>query len=199
MASPRGRWSATRAVGRALSGHALVALGREAEAQAALRAAEKELADVPVSAVGIGVSRAQAQPWVDGLRGELLLRQGSRAEGRRILENVAGTLRGLAGPDAWIQAIFRLEAMARWARDASDWDLAGLLARQMLEHDPAYAGSHLAQALVAEHGNDAESAGRAFTKAADYWSEADEGLPELALARTGAARWTRIAATVPLP
>jgi hypothetical protein len=133
--------------------------------------------------VGIGVSRAHVQPWVDALRGELLLRAGARAEAGPILENVVRTLRDAPGPDAWIQAIFRLEAIARWARDTGAWDLAELTARQMLEHDPAYGGAHLALALVAERRGDAASAAREFAAAEAAWAEADAGLPELALAR----------------
>ena len=39
-------------------------------------------------------------------------------------------------------ALFRLEAMAHVAREVGDWDLAESMARQMLEHDAAYGGSH---------------------------------------------------------
>src|SRR6185503_12925834 len=82
----RGKWIATRAVGQALVGQALLARGRVAEARTALAEAERELAGVPSSAAGIAVSRGQAQPWVDMLRGEMLLREGNHAEGRRTLE-----------------------------------------------------------------------------------------------------------------
>ena len=182
----QGKWTATRAVGHALAGHALLARKRTAEARAALEAAERELAGVPASAAGIGVSRRQVQPWVDMLRGELLIREGARAEGRRILEDVARTLRALPGPDAWIQALFRLESMAQLARDAGEWDLAAFMAQQMLEHDGAYGGSHLARALVAEHRGDRDGASRARAEAARYWRDADPDLPELAVVRASA-------------
>ena len=184
----RGKWPATRAVGRALLGHALLVRGHAAEARAALEAAEREVAEVPAAAAGTSVSRGQTQPWVDTLRGELLLREGDRAEGRRVLEGVARTLRGLPGPDAWIQALFRLEAMARTARDAGEWGLAGFLADQMIEHDAAYGGSHLARALVAEHRGDRAQAAAARAEAARYWADADPDLPELAVAKAAAAR-----------
>jgi tetratricopeptide (TPR) repeat protein len=184
----RGKWPATRAVGQALLGHALLVRGRTAEARAALATAEQELAAVPASTAGIGVSRGQTQPWVDTLRGELLIRDGDRAEGRRTLEGVARTLRGLPGPDAWIQALFRLEAMARTARDAGEWELAGFLADQMVEHDAAYGGSHLARALVAEHRGDRAQATAARAEAARYWSDADPDLPELAAVRASVDR-----------
>jgi tetratricopeptide (TPR) repeat protein len=178
-----GKWSATRAVGRALSGHALLARGRSAEARAALDAAEGELAGVPALASGIAVNRGAVQPWIDMLRGELLLREGAGSEGRRVLEGVARTLRAIPGPDAWIQALFRLEAMARLARDVGDWELAEFMAGQMLEHDAAYGGSHLARALVAEHRGDTASAVAARADAVRYWRDADPGLPELAIVR----------------
>jgi Tfp pilus assembly protein PilF len=183
-----GRWSGTRAVGHALAGHVLLARSRMAEARAALLAAEAELATVPASGAGLAVSRGQVKPWVDTLRGELRLREGAVAEGRRIQEEVARTLRGLPGPDAWIQALFRLEGMARVARDVGQWELAEFMARQMLEHDAAYGGSHLALALVAEHAGDREAAAGARAEAARFWRDADRDLPELAIVRRTSAR-----------
>lgn len=186
-----GRWSGTRAVGHALAGHALLARSRMPEAQAALEAAERELLAVPASGAGIAVSRGQVKPWVDMLRGELRLREGAVTEGRRILEEVALTLRGLPGPDPWIQALFRLESMARVAREVGQWELAEFMARQMLEHDAAYGGSHLALALVAERNGDREAAARARAEAARFWRDADRDLPELAIAGGPAARLER--------
>ena len=61
-------------------------------------------------------------------------------------------LRARTGPDNWAQALFTLEAIAKTARDAGDWPFADWAARQMLEHDPNYAGGHYALALVAERG-----------------------------------------------
>jgi len=58
----------------------------------------------------------------------------------------------------------------------------------MLEHDPAYGGSHLALALVAEHKGDGPTAAREFAAAATSWAEADAGLPELAQVRGRRAR-----------
>jgi tetratricopeptide (TPR) repeat protein len=174
-----GKWTATRAVGHSLAGHALLALGRGEEARQALASAQRELEATPTLVGGIAVSRGSVQPWVDTLRGEILVREG-KAEGRTLLEDVERKLRALPGPDAWIQALFRLESIARMARDAGDWELADFTARQMLEHDGAYSGSHLAMALVARHRGDAEAAARALEAAARYWRDADGDLPELA-------------------
>ena len=179
-----GKWASTRAVGHSLAGHALLALGRTEEARQALTAAERELLALPTLAGGINVSRGSVQPYVDTLRGEILLREGS-AEGRAVLEEVQRKLRALLGPDAWIQSLFRLESIARTARDVGDWELADFTARQMLEHDAAYGGSHLAMALVARHRGDAEAAGRALEAAGRYWRDADADLPERAQLRDG--------------
>ena len=88
-------------------------------------------------------------------------------------------MRATPGPDNWSQALFTLEAIARSARAVGDWELAGRIARQMLEHDPAYAGSHYALALTAEHANDAATAKSEFALAQKYWAKADPDLPEL--------------------
>jgi len=186
-----GRWQSTRAVGHALAGHALLGLERTGEAQAALAAAERELAGVPAQVTGISVGRGQVQPWVDALRGELSLRAGERAQATRVLEGVASTIRGIPGPDAWIQALFRLETMATLARELGEWDLADFMARQMLEHDPAFGGSHLAKALVAERRGDHVAAAGAREEAARYWRDADPDLPELARVRAGSASGAR--------
>ena len=85
------------------------------------------------------------QPYVDALRAEMLLREGKMEEGRALMMDVQTRLRALPGPDAWTQALFRLEAFARVARDVGDWELADYTARQMIEHDGAYGGSHLAR------------------------------------------------------
>jgi hypothetical protein len=71
--------------------------------------------------------------------------------------------------------------MARMARDAGEWELAAFLADQMLEHDGAYGGSHLAQALVAEHRGDRALAARARAEAARRWRDADPDLAKLAV------------------
>ena len=104
-------------------------------------------------------------------------------EGRTLLKDVQKRLRALLGPDAWIQSLFRLESIARTARDVGDWELAEYTAAQMLEHDAAYGGSHLAMGLVARQRGDADAAARALAAAGRYWRDADPDLPELAQLR----------------
>ena len=192
-----GRSASARAVGRSLEGQALLALGRRDEGRAALAAAERELAAVPTIGGGLTVTRRAAQPWVDALRGEVLLREGRAAEGRALLQDVQARLRAIPGPDAWIQALFRLEAIARLARDAGDWDLAAYTAAQMIEHDPAYAGSHFAAAAVARHRGDTALAQRELELARRAWAEADPDVRDVVAlhpespARTGAPASSR--------
>ena len=178
----RGRWPATRAAAQATLGHALLALGRGEEARAALVAAEKELDQVPLLAGGLTRTRRQVDPDVEALRAEMLLRAGN-AEGRERMRMAAAALRALPGPDAWIQALFQIESMARIAREAGDWALAAELAQELVDHDPAYAGSQLAVALVARQRGDGPAADRALAAAAEYWRDADPDLPEWALLR----------------
>ncbi len=147
-----GQWPGAGIVGHALAGNALLALHRPKEAQSELTAAEQGL-NALLSAGGKRVANV-VEPCVDALRGEVLIRSGRREEGGALLREVDGKIRAIPGPDAWSQALFRLESIARVAREAGDWDLAEFTARQMLEHDPAYAGSHYALALVAEHKGD---------------------------------------------
>ncbi len=178
-----GRSGAIRAVGRALEGQALLALGRTVEARTALAAALRELEAIPALTTGINPGRASTAPWVDTLRGEVLLRDGRGAEGRALLVDVEKRLRAIPGPDAWIQALFRLESIARFARAAGDWELAEHSARQMLDHDPSYAGSHLAMAEVARRHGDSAAAERALVAVRERWADADPDLPEMEGAR----------------
>jgi tetratricopeptide (TPR) repeat protein len=181
------RWSVARTVGRVFAGEALLGMKRRAEAEQELAAAQAALQEVPSAVAGISVSRGQVKPYVDMLQAKLMLTTDAAKEGRAILQEVQRVLRATPGPDAWMSALFRLESVARAAREAGDWELADFTARQMLEHDGAYGGSHLAAALVARHRGDAAAADTAFASAARYWRDADADLAELKLTRRAAA------------
>ena len=183
----RGRWPSTRAVGHVLAGQALAVTGRLGAARDELLAAEKSLSEVGAPA---GTSRSAVDPYVDGLRGELLLREGRRAEAAPLLKDVQRRIRAVPGPDAWTEALYRLESIARAAREAGDWDLAAYTAEEMREHDPAYAGTRYALALVAEQRGDTAAAGREFAAAVELWKDAD---PDLAVLRDARARAGRAA------
>ena len=181
-----GRFAATRVMGHVLAGQALLGLGRTGEAPAELLAARRDLETLPTRMSGLNVLRPHVAPYVEMLEGELALRGGRPDEGRAQLQRVQQALRAVPGPDAWIQALFRLEAIARAARDAGDWQLAEFTARQMLEHDAAYAGGHLALALVAARRGDEETAARERAEALRLWRDADADLPELRLVHAAA-------------
>jgi len=187
----RGRWPSTRAVGHVLAGQALAVTGRLGAARDELLAAEKGLSEVGAPGA---MSRSAIDPYVDGLRGELLLREGRRAEAAPLLKDVQRRIRAVPGPDAWTEALYRLESIARAAREAGDWDLAAYTAEQMREHDPAYAGTRYALALVAEQRGDTAAAGREFTAAVDLWKDAD---PDLAVLRDARARAGKAAIAAP--
>jgi hypothetical protein len=165
-----------QATGHIEAGYALLATNQYAAAAAESNAALRLLRG---GAEGAGLASASMQ----GLQGEFFLRTAERDKGRRTLGQAAAAWRAAAGPDNWSQALFRIEAMARAARAVGDWEFAGQLARQMLEHDAAYAGSHYAAALAADHDGDAAGARREFALALKFWSHADPDLPELAIAR----------------
>ena len=173
--------AATRVVGHAFAGHAYLGLRDYESARGALEAAKRELEQVPTLTSGISVNRGVVVPYVDALRAELMLWEGNdNGAGAELLMDVQRRLRALPGPDAWTQALFRLEAFARTARAVGDWKLAEFTARQMLEHDGAYGGSHLSLALVAQQRGDFKLMREETTAARGYWRDADRNLKELA-------------------
>jgi tetratricopeptide (TPR) repeat protein len=181
----------TRVIGHAFAGHAYLGLHDPKSARREFSVALAETGSVPTLVGGIGVGRAAVVPYVDALRAEILLREGKSEEGRALMKDVQARLRALPGPDAWTQALFRLDAFARIARDVGDWDLADYTARQMLDHDAAYGGSHLALALVAQQRGDLEVAQAEAAAARKYWKDADRDLKELVLLREGPLRASR--------
>src|SRR6266516_1924944 len=171
----KGKWPVGRTAGHALAGSALLAMDRLNEAKNELMLAEKELA-------GLDSARSNSEgvaPYVDELRGEILLRSGHAVEGVPMLKDWERAMRAVPGPDAWILALFRLDSMARLSRKVGEWEFAEYTARQMLEHDASYAGSHFALALVAEHKGDLETKRNEFAAAEKLWARADADLPEL--------------------
>ena len=174
----RSDYPQSRTAGHALAGEAYIDLGKIKEAEAELKAAQEELAKVPTVTPGIVPRRSTVEPLVEALRGEILMRTGNQSEGRTVLKEVQRKLRAMPGPDAWSQALFRLEVMARRARDAGDWKLAEYTAEQMLDHDAAYGGSHLAMALVLQKKGDAAGAAKEFEAAMLKWRDADPDLAE---------------------
>ena len=164
-----------QATGHIEAGFAMLATSRWADAASASNVALRLLRSAPG-----GVIAAHA---LQALQGEFNLRTAERVKGRAGLEDAASKMRAAPGPDAWSQTLFQLEAITRAAREVGDWELAGRMARQMIEHDSSYAGSHYALALVAEHAEDVATARAEFAIAAKHWGKADPNLPELEEAR----------------
>ncbi len=159
------------AIGHVEAGEALLTAGRFAQAADESNAA---LAALRRATEGQDL----VAPALKQLQGEFFLRTGQGEKGRTMLDQVAREVRALPGPDNWSEALFTLEAIARAAREVGDWDLARALARQLFEHDPSYAGTHYALALVAEHDGDAGRARAEFALARQYWRKADPDLIE---------------------
>lgn len=165
-----------QATGHIEAGYARLAKRQFAEAAAASNAA---LAALKRAREGQGLAAIQLQ----GLQGEFLLRTGQPAKGGAMLDAMVKKARAAQGPDDWSQTLFTIESVARAAREVGDWELAGRMAQQMLEHDPAYAGTHHALALAADHRGDRRAAAAAFALAEKHWQKADPDLAELAAVR----------------
>jgi tetratricopeptide (TPR) repeat protein len=161
-----------QATGHIESGFAFLAVNQWNEAGNASNTALRLLRTAPGGAVAANALLS--------LQGEFYLRTAVRDKGRATLEEVTKRVRAAPGPDAWAHALFKLDAIARAARAVGDWELAGRVARQMIEHDPAYAGGHYALGLVAEHDGEAATAKSEFALALKGWAKADADLPELA-------------------
>jgi tetratricopeptide (TPR) repeat protein len=153
------------AAGHVAAGHARLALGQfqaaADEANAALRAIR-----------GAEAGGLVAVP-LQALQGEFFLRTGQREKGRAMLEEVVKKARALPGPDAWTETLFTIEAIARAAREVGDWQLAAWAADEMRQHDPNYAGTHYALALVAAHNGDTSTSAAERALVEKYWKNAD--------------------------
>ncbi len=164
------------AAGHVMAGRARLALG---EYQPAAEEANIALRQMRESSLGAGIVATALQQ----LQGEFFLRTGQGDKGRATLEDVVKKVRAAPGPDAWVQALFTLESIARAAREVGDWDFAIWAAGQMREHDPAYGGTHYALGLVAQHNGDRDGARAAFEAAQRSWKDADPDLAELQVIR----------------
>jgi len=163
------RWAMARFAGHALAGRALLACNRVEEAKTELSLAERESEQI---------STAVLKSLVDGvlLRAEILLREKKWTEGNPLMEGIEKDIAAVPGPDAWSEALFQFEYIARFAREISDWELAEYTAQKMIQHDPSYAGGYFALGLVSEHQGDATTAKQEFAAAEKLWSKADAEL-----------------------
>lgn len=169
------KYALARSVAHVLAGNALLGInGKDiAAAQAELKSAEEQAKQADDSNF--------VAPYLDALRAEILLRSGKQAEANVIFKDVQKRVRAIPGPDAWMQAIYRLELIARIARENDDWELAEYTANQMLDHDKHYGGTQYAMALVEEHKGNQAAAREWMLKAKASWSEADPGFLDVKL------------------
>jgi tetratricopeptide (TPR) repeat protein len=162
-------WALGRFTGHTLAGRALLAMNRIEDAKSELALAEREMEQIPASIIG-------ALPNTGALRAEILLREKKLDEGNALMKQIEDKIDAVVGPDAWCEALFQFESIARLSREVGDWDLAESTARRMIQHDPSYAGGYYALGLVAEHQGDAATARQEFATAEKLWSKADPDL-----------------------
>jgi len=165
-----------RAAGHTMAGHAALARGQLPAAADAANAAVAELRRA-------GEMAKRVAPDLEALQGAFFLRSGQRERGRTMLREAIRQMRAEPGPDAWTFALFRLETIAREARQSGDWEFARYAADQLRDHDAAYGGTQYSLGLVAEHFGEADAAAKAYTLAVAAWKRADDEFGELADAR----------------
>jgi hypothetical protein len=146
-------------------------MGNTDQAQTELTSAEQALQGMN--------NPAPFAPYVEGLRGEIMLKNGQLPEATQLFQQLEPVLRRLAGPDEWTETLFSLEWVFQLAHKAGAWDLAEFTASQMAGHDKYYGGTHYALGLVAEHRGDAAAARREFSEAEKDWSHGDPDFPPI--------------------
>jgi tetratricopeptide (TPR) repeat protein len=163
------QWAMARFAGHSLAGRAQLALNHPEEARAELGLAERETEQMQA-----GVLKSLSDSVL--LRAEIMLREGKLEQGNQLMERIVKDVVAVSGPDAWSEALFQLEYIARVAREAGDWALAESAAHEMIGHDPSYAGGYFALGLVAEHQGNTPTAKQEFATAQKLWSKADSNL-----------------------
>jgi tetratricopeptide (TPR) repeat protein len=174
-------WAMARLAGHTLAGQALLALNRIDDAKDELNAAERESESIPPR-------MAAALPYPTVLRADILLRENHTEGAESLLIDVEKSILAMPGPDAWSSGTFQLETIAQRARNAGDWKLASFTARNIIEHNPNYAGGYYAMALVSENAKDSAAESQLLASAQKFWAKADPDLPELKLMQKKAVR-----------
>jgi tetratricopeptide (TPR) repeat protein len=155
-----------RFAGQSLAGQAFLAMNRLEEARSSMTAAEQEMEHISAQVI-------KALPDAGLLRAEIMLHEKNWNKGNALLEALEEQIIAVPGPDAWSEALFQLESIAKVARQVGDWELAGSTAKKMIQHDPSYAGGYFALGLVAENQGDDPTARLDFATAEKLWSKAD--------------------------
>jgi tetratricopeptide (TPR) repeat protein len=163
------KWAMARFAGHALAGRAYCSLNQMDNAENELRLAEQETEQIRPAILKLLTDSVL-------LRAEILLREKKWEEANPLMQKIENDLVAVPGPDAWSEALFQLEYIARVAREAGDWELAESTAQRMIKHDPSYAGGYFALSLAAEHKGDSLAAKQEFAKGEKLWSKADAQL-----------------------
>ena len=164
-----GKWAMARFAGHALAGRVYCSLNQMDNAENELRLAEQETEQIRPAILKLLTDSVL-------LRAEILLREKKWEEANPLMQKIENDLVAVPGPDAWSEALFQLEYIARVAREAGDWELAESTAQRMIKHDPSYAGGYFALSLAAEHKGDSLAAKQEFAKGEKLWSKADAQL-----------------------
>jgi hypothetical protein len=175
-----------RAFDQINAGRAYLLLNKTDEARAAGKKAAAEMPEVAkLMPEWPGFAAFYTQTYIDLLDGMLLFNTpATRTEGAGKLRQHAQIVRNLfRGPDQWIAGLYELEDLARLARSKDDWQLAADLTEVLSAHDPHYAGSVYAKALLMEHNGRKQEASRLFADAARLWAKADAIHTDAAAAR----------------
>jgi tetratricopeptide (TPR) repeat protein len=155
-----------RLAGQSLAGQAYLAMNRLDEAKNSLARAEQEMEQLPAAVVKL-------LPDTGLLHAEIMLYEKNWDKGNALVEKLQEEITAVPGPDAWSEALFRLEFIAKMARRIGDWELVEHTAQKMIQHDPTYAGGYFALGWVAEHQGDASEARQKFATGEKLWSKAD--------------------------
>src|SRR2546425_651179 len=166
-----------RFAGHTLMGRALVALNRVDEEKEELALARDALVLVTATEAD------RLRPYSETLRAEILLSQKKSAEGVALMKEIEDQLRASPGPDPRSQALIQLDSIARRARETEEWALAEFTAREMIQHDPSYAGGYQALWSVSGQPGAPVAATPVLAITDSLWSEADKELPELQIVR----------------
>ena len=155
-----------RLAGHSLAGQAHLAMNHVDEARSSLAQAEREMEQLPTAIVKL-------LPDAGLLHAEIMLYEKNWSKGNALVEKLQDEMIAVPGPDAWSEALFQLESIAKMARRVGDWELVEHTAQKMIQHDPSYAGGYFALGWVAEHQGDASAARQKFATGEKLWSKAD--------------------------
>jgi tetratricopeptide (TPR) repeat protein len=164
--------STGRVAGYESAGRVLLALNRSDEAKNELQLAEREMERLPADLTS-------EMPASEILRGAILLHDQKQPEADVAFKKIEAAIEAQSEPDIWMETLFQLQFIAQVARQYGDWKLADFTARQMIKHDPSYAGGYYELGLAMENSGDTALARRQFQMAEKLWSTADPDLTQL--------------------